>query len=118
MDNELLKEKEAIQNKQHQIDKLEEEHVKFERNAKLFEAQKSNLEQSIAEQKAQIKKLDEEKAKSLTDNEHSQIKIEKLEAKFHKLTNDFDSKTRDFTLMENLKDQFERDNKNLFQKNK
>lgn len=44
MDNELLKEKEAIQNKQHQIDKLEEEHVKFERNAKLFEAQKSNLE--------------------------------------------------------------------------
>ena len=36
----------------------------------------------------------------------------------HKLTDDFDRKTRDFTLMENLKDQFERDNKNLFNKNK
>jgi hypothetical protein len=41
-----------------------------------------------------------------------------LEAKFHKLTDDFDRKTRDFTLMENLKDQFERDNKNLYNKNK
>ena len=62
--------------------------------------------------------MEEEKAKSLSDNEHSQIKIDKLEAKFHKLTDDFDRKTRDFTLMEKLKDDFERDNKNLFQKNK
>jgi hypothetical protein len=29
-----------------------------------------------------------------------------------------DIKTKDFTLMENLKDQFERDNKNLYSKNK
>lgn len=38
LETELMKEKEAIQNKQHKIEKLEEEHVKFERNAKLFDA--------------------------------------------------------------------------------
>jgi chromosome segregation ATPase len=36
-----------VQKKQHLIEKYEEEQVKFERNAKLFEAQKKNFEGSI-----------------------------------------------------------------------
>jgi len=39
-----MKEKEEIQKKQHQIEKLAEEQTKFERNAKLFDAQKKNME--------------------------------------------------------------------------
>jgi len=65
-----------------------------------------------------IKKLEEEKSKAHSDNETAQIKIDKFEAKIHKLSDDLDRKTREFTLMENLKDQFERDNKNLYSKNK
>jgi DNA-dependent RNA polymerase auxiliary subunit epsilon len=38
-----MKERETIQQKQHDIEKLQEEHVKYERSAKLFEASKSNL---------------------------------------------------------------------------
>jgi len=54
LETELLKEKEVITNKQHQIEKLEEEHTKFERNSKLFDAQKANLELSIEENKKSI----------------------------------------------------------------
>ena len=113
-----MKEREVIQNKQHEIEKLNEDHVKYERSSKLFDAQKANLEASIAENKAMIKKLEEDKAKGLADNETAQIRIEKQEAKLHKISDDLDRKTREFTLMENLKDQFERDNKNLYSKNK
>ena len=45
LETELMKEKETIQNKQHEVEKLIEEHVKDERKAKLFEAEKGNLEQ-------------------------------------------------------------------------
>jgi len=38
LESENLKEKENIQKKQHLVDKLEEENVKFERKTKLFEA--------------------------------------------------------------------------------
>jgi len=51
-----------------------------------------------------IKKLEEEKSKAHSDNETAQIKIDKFEAKIHKLSDDLDRKTREFTLMENLKD--------------
>ena len=38
MDNEMMKDRETIQQKQHDIEKLQEEHVKYERGAKLFDA--------------------------------------------------------------------------------
>jgi len=42
-----MKEKEEIQKKQHQIDKLEEEQVKNERHAKTVEAKQKQLHQNV-----------------------------------------------------------------------
>jgi len=103
-ENELMKERETIQNKQHEISKLQEEAVKNDRSAKLFEASKQNLNNTIEDNKALIKKLEEEKAKALLDNETAQVRIDKLDATKHKIEMSLDTKTRDFTLMENLKD--------------
>jgi len=65
-----------------------------------------------------IKKIEEEKSKSMAECETHQIRIDKQELKIQKMTHDLESTTRNITLMENLKDQFERDNKNLYAKNK
>lgn len=47
IESDLMKEKEEIQKKQHQIDKLEEEQVKNERNAKTVEAKQKQLHQNV-----------------------------------------------------------------------
>lgn len=52
-----MKEKEENLKKQHEIDKLGEDHVKFEREKKLFEAQRKNFESTIEEKVKQITEL-------------------------------------------------------------
>ena len=47
--------------KKHEIDKLAEEKTKFERNAKLFDAQKQNFEKQIEKKNAAIKTFEEDK---------------------------------------------------------
>jgi len=64
-----MKEREISQNRQHEIEKLKEDHVKFSRSSKLFDEKEAMLNNSIKDNEVMIKKLEDEKAKLISDNE-------------------------------------------------
>lgn len=78
-----MKVQEDNQKKQHTIEKHAEDQVRFERQTKIFEAQKKNLEQK-----------GEEKDKTITQYEEEKLRIETELKELNKRLNDSDVKLK------------------------
>jgi len=113
LESELMKEKEAVQKKQHQIETLQEENVKFERNTKLFDAKKQNLDDTIKGHEASIEALREQKQKVEAENDALKNNLSKVEEQFLRKKTEFDIKSKEYERLENFNEQCKRENGNL-----
>ena len=108
-----MKEKEEIQKKQHQIEKLAEEQTKFERNAKLFDAQKKNMEQKIEEKEGTIDKYGEDKKENEKTIEDLRNQNKKIQDQLDAKKKEYIFKCRDFETLKNQHDNILRDCESL-----
>ena len=113
LESELLKEKEKIHAIQHKIEKLNEENVKFDRNAKLFKEKEKNLEDKIASGGEKLEKL-------TIDNDQKQTEIDRLtrlnldqETYAKQLKSDLETLSKEHNGLKNFNDSVCRENDNI-----